>query len=238
MSGIIFLMPFFGSENVPRMVRIGLALVITLVLVPTLDLSAVVLPASLVGYVVVLFREMLVGVLLGYVTTLVFTGIQFAGELIGFQMGLSIGNVIDPMSEEQISVIGTLQNLLAVLIYLSMFWDHFLFQSMAASFQVIPLAGVKLEGQLIFELIRMTGEVFVIALKMGAPLLAALLLADVALGFIARTAPQINVFVLGFPVKIAMGIVLLGVSLPFFAFVFEKLVRGMENDLLMVLRLL
>ncbi len=237
-GGIIFMMPFIGSENVPRMVRIGLSLVITIVLVPTLNIDSVVLPENLVSYVVVLFKELLVGMALGYIAMLIFNGIQFAGGLVGFQMGLRIGNVIDPMSEEQISVIGTMQNLLAVLIYVSMFWDHFLFKAMAASFHVIPIAGVQLEAPLATELIRMTGQVFIIALKMGAPILAALFLADVALGFIARTAPQINVFIIGFPVKVGMGILLLGITLPFFSYVFTKLVAGMENNILIALRLL
>ena len=237
-SGIILMIPFFGSENVPRLVRIGLSLVITLVLVPTLEISGVVLPDNLVGYVVMLAKELLVGFLLGYISMLIFHGIQFAGALVGFQMGLRIGNIIDPMSEEQISVIGTMQNLLAVLIYLSMFWDHFLFKALAASFRVIPIAGVQLEDRLAVELIRMSGEVFIIALKLGAPILAALFLADVALGFIARTAPQINIFIIGFPVKVAMGILLLGISLPFFVYVFSKLVAGMENNILIALKLL
>ena len=237
-SGIIFMMPFFGSENVPRILRIGLSLVITIVLVPALNIDSVVLPENLVSYVVVLFKELLVGMALGYIAMLIFNGIQFAGDLVGFQMGLRIGNVIDPMSEEQISIIGTVQNLLAVLIYLSLFWDHFLFKAMAASFRVIPIAGVVLEAPLATELIRMTGQVFVIALKMGAPLLAALFLADVALGFIARTAPQINIFIIGFPVKVGMGILLLGISLPFFSYVFTKLVASMENNILIALKFL
>jgi flagellar biosynthesis protein FliR len=237
-SGVIFLMPFFGSENVPRLVRIALALLITCVIVPTLDISRVMLPDSLVPYVVMIFQELLIGLLFGYVSTLVFNGIQFAGDLLGFQMGLGIGNIIDPMSDEQISIIGSMQNLLAVLIYLSMFWDHFLFKAMAASFQVIPLGGVVVQPRLAGELIRMSGEVFVIALKLGAPVLVALFLADVALGFIARTAPQINVFVIGFPVKVVIGILLLGISLPFFVYVFGKLVGGMENNIMIVLKLL
>lgn len=237
-SGIIFMMPFFGSENVPRVLRIGLSLVITIVLVPALNIDSVVLPENIVSYVVVLFKELLVGMALGYIAMLIFHGIQFAGDLVGFQMGLRIANVIDPMSQQQISVIGTVQNLLAVLIYVSLFWDHFLFKAMAASFHVIPIAGVQLEAPLATELIRMTGQVFIIALKMGAPILAALFLADVALGFIARTAPQINVFIIGFPVKVGMGILLLGISLPFFSYVFTKLVASMENNILIALRFL
>ncbi|MFH1068818.1 MAG: flagellar biosynthetic protein FliR [Candidatus Glassbacteria bacterium] len=237
-SGIIFMMPFFGSENVPRLMRIGLSLVITFVLVPTLNLTNVPLPENLWTYTGVVFKELVVGLALGYISMLIFHGIQFAGDLVGYQMGLGIGNVIDPMSEVQISLIGTLQNLLAVLIYLSLFWDHFLFKSLAASFHVIPIAGVILKEPLIGELTRMTADVFVIALKMGAPLLAALFLADVALGFIARTAPQINVFIIGFPVKVGLGILLLGISLPYFSYVFGKLVANMENNILIALRFL
>ena len=237
-SGIIFTMPFFGSENVPRLVRIGLALVITFMLVPALNISGIPLPDNLWTYSAVIFKELFVGMAIGFVSMIVFHGIQFSGDLVGFQMGLRIGNIIDPMSDEQISVIGTTQNLLAVLLYLSLFWHHFLFEALAASFHVIPVAGVRLEGPMAVEFIRMSGEVFVIALKMGAPLLAALFLADVALGFIARTAPQINVFIIGFPVKVGMGILLLGISLPFFVYVFTKLVRGMENNIMILLRYL
>ncbi|MBW7997456.1 MAG: flagellar type III secretion system protein FliR [Candidatus Glassbacteria bacterium] len=237
-SGIIFTMPFFGSENVPRLVRIGLALVITLVLVPTLNISGIPLPDNLWTYSAVVFKELFVGMAIGFVSMIVFHGIQYSGDLVGFQMGLRLANVIDPMSEEQISIIGTTQNLLAVLLYLSLFWDHFLFKAMAASFAVIPIAGVHLEGPMAIEFIRISAEVFVIALKMGAPLLAALFLADVALGFIARTAPQINVFIIGFPVKVGMGILLLGISLPFFVYVLTKLVHGMENNIMILLRYL
>ena len=231
-------MPFFGSENVPRMVRIGLSVVITMALIPTVNISGVVLPDNLVGYVVMVSKELFVGLLLGFISMLLFNGMQFAGDLLGFQMGLRIGNIIDPMSEEQISVIGSMLNLFAILIFLAMSWDHFLFKSIAASFHVIPLGGVVLEHRIPVELIRMSGEIFVIALKMGAPILAALFLADVGLGFIARTAPQINVFIIGFPVKIALGITLLGISMPFFAHVFGKLAGEMENNILIMLKLL
>ena len=237
-TGIVVMMPFFGSDNVPRLVKIGLSLVITVVLVPTIAIGDVMLPDNLVGYVVMVAKELLVGMLLGWISVLVFNGVQFAGGLLGFQMGLRIGNIIDPLSEEQISVIGSMQNLLAVLIFLSMNWDHFLFKAIGASFYVIPVAGVVMEGQMALELARMSAEVFVIALKLGAPILAALFLADVALGFIARTAPQINVFIIGFPVKVAMGILLLGFSLPFFSYVFTKLVHDMENNIMIALRLL
>ncbi|MBN2289578.1 MAG: flagellar type III secretion system protein FliR [Candidatus Glassbacteria bacterium] len=237
-AGIVMMMPFFGSDNVPRLVKIGLSLVITIVLVPTIDIGRLVLPDNLVEYVVMVAKELLVGMMLGWISMLIFNGIQFAGGLLGFQMGLRIGNIIDPMSEEQVSVIGSMQNLLAVLIYLSMNWDHFLFKAIGASFYVIPVAGVVLEGQMATELARMSAEVFVIALKMGAPVLAALFLADVALGFIARTAPQINIFIIGFPVKVGVGILLLGISLPFFSYVFAKLVHDMENNIMIALRLL
>ena len=103
---------------------------------------------------------------------------------------------------------------------------------------MIPLGGVVFEQRIPVELMHMSAEIFVIALKMGAPILAALFLADVGLGFIARTAPQINVFIIGFPVKIALGILLLGISMPFFAHVFNKLVVGMENNVLIMLKLL
>ncbi|GAG21736.1 unnamed protein product, partial [marine sediment metagenome] len=237
-TGIVILMPFFGSDNVPRLVKIGLSLMITMILVPTLDISKVALPEDLLSYTVMIGREMLVGMVLGFISMIIFHGIQFAGDLLGFQMGLRIGNIIDPMSEEQISVIGSMQNLLAVLIYIGMSWDHFLFKAMAASFQVIPVSGVVFQEQLIWELLRMSAAIFVISIKMGAPILAALFLADVSLGFIARTAPQINVFIIGFPVKVGLGIFLLGVSMPFFAYVFGKLVHQMQNNIMIALKLL
>ena len=237
-AGIVTMMPFFGSNNVPRLVKVGLSLVITVVLVPTISIDSVVLPESLIGYVVLVTKELLVGMLLGYISMIVFNGIQFGGGLLGYQMGLRIGNIIDPMSQEQISVIGSMQNLLAVLIFLSMSWDHFLFKAIGASFYTIPVAGVVFDGQMAVELARMTAEVFVIALKIGAPIMVALFLADVVLGFIARTAPQINVFIIGFPVKVGLGILLLGISLPFFSYVFTKLVHDMENNIMIALRLL
>ena len=153
-------------------------------------------------------------------------------------MGFGIVNVIDPMSPGQVSIIGEFNYLIAVLLFIVIGGHHMFIEAIAESYQVIPLGTAVFEGALSQKLVELSTGVFIIAVKFSAPIMATLFLMYVSLGIIARTVPQMNVFLVGFPVSIAIGLSVLALSLPFFASLFIKLMGTLRRDIFELVRIL
>jgi len=237
-STMVFLLPVFGYHGVPSQVKIGLSLVLALALFPGVRATPILIPPGLPLFVAMIAKEMLAGALIGFVALLVFWGVQTAGGVAGFQMGFGIARVFDPQLQTQVPLVSQFQYLLALMIFLLINGHHVLLQGLSKSFDLIPLLGVRFSGPLGTELIKMTGQLFEVAVKISAPVIVTLLLTDIGLGILARTLPQMNVFIVGFPVKIGMGLIALFLSLPFFAYVLGKLFGDLERDVALILRLL
>ena len=183
-----------------------------------------------------ILRELLVGLTLGFIIRLVFDGIQLGGQFIGYQMGFAIVNVIDPYSSTQVSIISRFKGLLALLIFLTINAHYFFITSLVKSFTLVPLSGWIFNGKLAAQLVRLTGGMFVIAIKIAAPVLVTLIFTHIGLGLVARTMPQINVFIVGFPLEIGMGFLMLGMAMPFFAWCFKHLFMQAFHEMLLSLR--
>ena len=171
------------------------------------------------------------GLILGFVVLLLFIGIQFAGQLAGLQMGFGIVNVIDPQSSEQVSIIGQFLNILAILLVLTLNGHHLILQGLVHSFEVVPLGGIEFKEVVMQKLVVLSNEVFIIAIKISIPVLLSLFLISVAMGILARTVPQMNVFIVGFPLKIGVGMAMLALSLPLFQMVLVKMFNTMGPNL-------
>lgn len=238
-SGMMISAPVLGSRSVPHRVKIGLSLAIAIILFPILKTDEFTVYRRTLPFVLVLFREVTIGIFIGYAAMLLFVGVQLAGQLVGVQMGFGMANVIDPQSSLQVPLIAQFQYLLAALIFLCIDGHHWLLQAIAASFKVVsfpevlsntnsvPLYPVKAA----VHLVEMFGNIFMIAIKIGAPVMVALFLTSVALGILARAVPQINIFILGFPIKIAVGLLSLATSLPLFVHVLQGLFLNMREDI-------
>ncbi len=230
-AGLVTVSPVFGHKNIPATAKIGLAAVLSLVLLPVVPPPDLGLSAGLGTVTVIIVKEIATGLLIGFTAMVLFMGMQMSGHIMGFQMGFIIAQVIDPASGQKVSILGQLQLILAILIFLAIDGHHMLINAMARSFQIIPI------GQQVFSsisadfLVRACIEIFAIALKMGAPMIVTLFLTDVALGIIARTVPQMNVFIVGFPLKISTGFLTLAASYPFISYVLIKLMHSMDRDL-------
>jgi flagellar biosynthetic protein FliR len=170
-------------------------------------------------------------VALGFATQLIFYGIQMSGQVIGIQMGFGIVNVLDPMTNLQVSIISRIQYLFGFYLFLIIGGHHYFLMAVGESFRLVPIGSFGFSGGLMQQFVSMTGKVFVLAIRIGAPCMVALLMTDVALGFIARVAPQMNVFLVGFPLKIATGLVMLALSLPMFAAVFPEIFNEFIRDI-------
>lgn len=215
LSGLLLASPVFGHGLVPARVRAGLVGVLALVLAPVVPAPALdpAAPAwTLAGLVAV---EGAIGVCLGLVAQLVFAGVQLGGQMAGIQIGFGIANVIDPSAPAGATVMAQWQQLAALLAFLALDVHHVLLRAVLESFQVAPIASLVPSGDVLRGVVAHGASVFAIGVRIAAPVLVVLLLVNGALAVLARTIPQLNVFAVGFPVNVGVGLVVIGASLPF-----------------------
>jgi len=213
-AGLVGAAPVLGHLLIPIRVRIGIAVTLAAALaavVPVPDAPPTTL-AALVGAIAV---EAAVGIVLGLVGQFVFAGVQLGGQLAGIQMGFGMDALIEPQTNAQITVVALWEQLLAFLVFLVLDVHHLLIRALLESFRVVPPGGAGVAAVGFRPVIALGGELFAIGVRIAAPVLVALLLTNTALGVLARTIPQLNVFVVGFPVNVGVGLMILGASLPF-----------------------
>jgi len=235
---IIATVPIFGYNSIPIPVKIGLAFFISWVLFPTYEAGDFEVPVEFLPFCILVIKEVVVGMIIGLSTQFLFAGVQMAGEIVGIDMGFGIVNIVDPTTGEQVSIIGQFKYLLSLLLFLSINGHHFLLNALYSSFTVIPLGGAHFTRLITTEIIMLSKEIFIIALKIGGPALVVLFLANFVMGLIARMVPQMNIFIVGFPLKISVGFIMLWASMPLFAYVFGKYLNGFENSVIKIIQLM
>ncbi len=235
-SAIMVTIPVLGGRTVPVRVKAGLSLLIVFLIYPFVQLKAPMGDLAVFPLALRMAGEVLIGVIIGFAGRLIFAGIQLAGQLIGFQMGFAIVNVVDPVTSAQVSIIAQLQYLIAVLIFLTINGHHIFLHAISDSYRVLPPLGFHFSGELMETILELSKNLFVIAIKTGAPVIVALLFTSVGLGLIARTVPQINIFIVGFPLKIAVGLIGIGLTLPMFLKVTEFFFFNLKGQVSMLLR--
>jgi len=234
-SGLVIFAPIFGSKMLPAMLKIGMSLILAIILFPLLPKENFQPTGETYAFALMVFRELSIGFIIGFAAQLVFTGIQIGGELIGFEMGYNVINVIDPQGSHAVPIISQFQNILATFCFLAIGGHHFLLQALVNSFEEIQIATFQYPPMFGKHLIKMFSFVFVIAIKISAPTMAALFITDVVLAIIARAAPQVDVFMMSFPLKIAVGLLALAASLQIFSYVLQQLFRQMQTDISLLL---
>ena len=230
-SAFLLSAPIFGSAYVPARTKIGLSFLLSVILLPIVEKANFSLPKELLTYGIVVFREIMAGMIIGYSARLVFAGIDLAGQLIGIQMGFGIVNIIDPKQQTQLSVIAQFQGLVAILIFLSLNGHHWLLMALAKSFETIPLSGFAYSESALAILVKLSGDIFVVAFKIGAPVIVALFLTNVTLGVLAKAIPQMHVFMMSFPLTIMVGLLSLAASLQMLGYLLPKIFHQMQNDI-------
>lgn len=230
--------PILGSQSVPIQIKIGFSIVFSILLFSLLNNEYKLGEWSAFMFIFNIAKEVIVGLLIGFIPALLFAGIELAGHLVAIQIGLGIVNVYDPQTQTQISIIGQFQVFVASMIFLAINGHHLFIEGLYLSYRAIPINMLKLDSRLFEFNMGMASNLFVAAIKIGAPLIVSLLLASVALGLVARAVPQMNVFFVGMPVKIGVGFMILAASLPIFAYVFSNMVGKFEQDLMTILKIL
>ncbi|MFA5508715.1 MAG: flagellar biosynthetic protein FliR [Vulcanimicrobiota bacterium] len=205
--------PILGSKHIKGQAKVGLAACLAVVAFPNLPMPAN-MPEDPRGFILALLAQVVVGLAIGYVSFLVMAAAQFGGEMMDIQMGLSVAASMDPSSGGTSKLLNRLNFYVAMMLYLMVDGHHMLLRALFRSFQVIPVTEFRVSGRLVSEFITHTEEIFLIGLQVAAPPLAALFITQVAMGLLARVAPQMNVFMLSFPLNIAIGLMLFSIGLP------------------------
>ena len=226
-------LPLLELRSVPPLWRVGLAVSFAAALAPGIaaGLPVGTLDLSWPSLVLEALRSLVVGALLGFTVNLVFTAVRFAGSVAGMQVGFAIVNAFDPMSNSQISVISQFYYLISVLIFFGTGAHHILVGAMFQSCLVVPPYTPLDPSGGAWYLLREFSQVFSLGLRIAAPVVVVLLLVSATMGVVVKTVPQINILVVGFPVKIAVGLVTLGLSLVFFREMTMSLFEGLDDRL-------
>lgn len=231
-SGLFLIAPIFGSRAAPPQIRLGVALMIAIVLAPLAGVSkpqAVDIGAMITG----ITGEFMFGLALGFSVQLLFSAVQAAGQVIDLMIGFAMANVIDPMSNLQVSIIGQLYNLIAVLVFFAVDGHHMLIEGLARSFALVPLGAAAPTPALMELLIRSFSDILLVALQIAAPIIGAMLVTDFFLALMTRAMPRMNVFFVGFPIRIAVGLIFIGLStslvVPFLANMFSHSMEDMGS---------
>lgn len=234
-GSLILFAPILGSIVVPSYAKIGLAFFISIIIFPLLDFKFSEFPKGVFSFAILIGSEVAIGIVIGFSIRLLLSAVQLAGTTIGFQMGFGIVNVIDPVSSIRVSIIAQFQNILAFLIFLSINAHYVVFNAIVTSFHLIPPLGFEFNGKVLIILMSIVKDLFVIAIQIAAPVIASLLFTSVALGMIARTVPQMNVFIVGFPLQIGLGLFMIGLTLPLFGMTIKKISGMIEQNILLLL---
>ncbi len=228
-GGLMTSAPVFSSPRVPVALRAGLSLLLAWMLRPIIAPMGYAAPDTIWLLALVLAREAIVGLVIGFTATFIFSIVQMAGEVQDTSAGFGFAGVVDPMMNQHSAIIGQIQTVMLWLIFFAVNGHHLLLRGLAESFTVVPLGLYAPEPALAEHLFRLTTGMMVIALRVGAPVIGAVLLADLAQGLLQRTAPQFNIMAVGFQIKIASALIVLLITIPFVVALLRNLVPYMDQ---------
>jgi flagellar biosynthesis protein FliR len=220
-GALIIFVPILGSRQIPPVLKIGFIFFIAIVTFPLVKDQLLPEPRGIFELAIFLIMDVTIGLAIAYIARLIFAAVQVAGTVVDFQMGFGVVNVIDPQTETQVSVTAQFQNILAVLIFLATDAHHFIIQAIVDSFFILNLAEINFASITPEYMLYLFSGTFTTAIKIAAPIMAILFFLSVGLGLVARTVPQMNVFIVGFPLQIGVGLLMVGLSISFFSIVVQ-----------------
>jgi flagellar biosynthesis protein FliR len=237
-TGIMLMAPFFSSQSIPSNTRIIFALVTALALAPAMPLKAIPADLNLNDIAPLFLSEVFFGVILGLAAAFVFAGIQFAGQIISFQLGFSLINLIDPQSNVEAPVFSFLQNYIALLLFLLMNGHHWFLLAINESFSLLPVGGVHIHAPMVESLIRLSSQILIIGIRIAGPIIAVTLITDVVMGVLGRAAPQVNILIVGMPLKLLVGFGCLSFSFFFVPRLLEAVYSSLNKTIFSLLHMM
>lgn len=225
--------PVLGNGQIPAHVKVGVAVMLTIIIAPTLDTQPDIEVSSAIG-LFVLMQQILVGLAMGFVMRLIFTAVETAGDFAGMQMGLGFASFYDPINASQSQVISQFLGILAALAFLGMNGHLYMLQALAESFHIFPISINQPSAGGLHTVALWGTSIFTYSLQLALPIIAALMLTNMALGILTRSAPQLNVFSIGFPITLSIGFIMLMLTLPYLSPLLESFVHAGQETMLRV----
>lgn len=227
-SGIFIFSPFFSSQNIPNTMKVGLtfslSLLITNIIPSVADLTNEILVA-------VIFKELMVGLIIGFISYAFFSAFYVMGQIIDMKIGFGMVNVVDPQNKSQVPLMGNFYYILAFLMLLSIDGHHNIISALMDSYNFIPIGSFKYTQETMDILINTLAQSFELGFKLSTPIIAVIFLTDIVLGIISKTIPQMNVFVVGMPLKVMIGMLIVLVSMPIFYGAVSGIFNLLTNDM-------
>ncbi len=236
-ASILWLLPIFSARSISVPFKASVSILIAFLMLDLVSMPDITFNDPYYMMLLVL-KEIFIGVTIGFTVRLLFTTVQVAGEMIALQAGFGFARFMDPYTNNQVSELTQILNILTLMVFFAIDAHHTILKGLFASFRDLPLAGASLKGPLVDYLITITGKVFSVGFKIGAPLIITLFLVELSLGILSRMIPQINVFVEGMPFKILITIGLLSFSLSILVPAIAGLFKGIDGEFLKTIRLM
>jgi flagellar biosynthetic protein FliR len=229
-SGLIITAPVLSSNNFPVLGKLGLIGMAAYVVTPTLAALPAPLPADPIPFALTGAGELLIGMAIGLVMQMVFASIQIAGQVLDMQSGFGLVNVFNPALETQVPLFGFLFFILAVLFLLATFGHHLMIRALVSTFERIPVGGFAPETPVMGQVAAWGGLMFHDAVLMAAPVAGAMMLAYLTMGIMGRAVPQLNLFVIGFPLTIAASLLVAALSIGYYLELIDQMFTGMFHQ--------
>lgn len=238
-TGLFVISPIFGRNNLPTIMKIGLSITVALILLP-LKINGFYLEIDNMRTLMFWsISEFLIGIIIGLIAFIYFSIVYLAGTIVDIQMGFGMVNIMDPQTNAQMPLMGGFYNILLTLVFLTINGHHQIIKSLIYSYEILPIGfNISVSESLINYLIKIFTDTFILAFQLSAPILIAIFLANVILGILARTMPQMNIFIVGLPLKIAIGIIIILLSLRFFIPYSESLFDKMFQSIYELMQIL
>jgi len=212
-SGIFVITPVLGGSEVPWRIRVLASVALSFAIYPMLRPTAVAMPTDWPHLVVGMAGELAVGMICGFVVNIVFVAAQMGGALLSRHMGTALAQVMNPLFESSVPVLGQFYYMFALVVFVGVNGHHILIAGLVRTFDRIPLMGAGFHAGMVTTISGLMGDMFMLMIRLAAPTFVALFLVTVALGIIARTVPQIHVLIIGFPLKVCLGLVVTSLAL-------------------------
>lgn len=209
-SIFLFMLPFYSSTVFPDRLKMGFALVVSLLLYPVVDVDITRFPMNAVSTGLLILAEAIIGITLGLCIRMFFASVQLAGQIIGFQMGYAMINVVDPQSGGNVSIMDQLGYWVCIIVFLLLNGHHIIFLAAIDSFKIVPVGFFMMHEAIPAKVIEIGAQLFLLSVKIGAPVIVSLAFVSVAFGLIAKFSPQMNVMIVAFPLQIVTGLMLFG----------------------------
>lgn len=230
-SGMFYLSPIFGRRNIPNYFKAGFCFLFSIIIAYTIPVPDISAYNTLLSYIVLIGKELVIGLMLGFISYVIFSSIYIAGQLIDVRIGFGMVSVLDPIANVQIPISADFYVIFATLYMLVSDSHHLLIKAVADSYTLLPVGNAFFSAELIKQITDLFGRVFITGFKIAAPVTATILITDIALGIISKSMPQLNVFILGMPVKVILGLSIILITIGAFKGIVNNIVQSSYEEI-------